>query len=362
MKLLEIEGKKLFKTVGIDVPRDILISKKSDMNKVFAPCIVKAQVLFGHRGQKGLVKKAQTVKEADDLINNYLSTKNVFGVVVENVVDVEREYYLSLMIDAGEKDVVGIFSSKGGMDIEKVAWKFPDNIIKFPIDKRKIQFALSKGVKNAKERKRLVALILTMYKLMKKVDAELIELNPLAVTKKRLVALDAKVVIDSKALYRQKQFVKHEHRELTGRELEAAHYGLHYVDLDGDMGIIGDGAGLVMATLDTCAHYGGKPANFLDVGGGAGEKRMFQAMRLVTSKKLKGLFINIFGGITLCDEIAHAIVKAKKKLRLRIPMVVRLAGTNVAKGVEILKQANVDIAPSMDVGIRRIIKKVKRGK
>src|SRR3989344_4531051 len=348
MKLLEFEGKQLFKRVGITIPKSILITSKNETKKIKTLCILKAQVLSGKRGKAGLIKKFTNAKQAQSFAKKLLKRKDVFGVLSEHIIPIKKEYYLSLMIDGIIKDVKCMFCARGGMDIEEVAKKHPKEILTFSISETsKI---------NVPERKVITQLIMKLYALMKKYDAELIELNPLAVTSKGLVAIDAKVTIDSKALYRHPEFQQFEHRELTGRELEAAHAGLHYVDLQGNIGIIGDGAGLVMATMDTLQHYKLKPANFMDVGGGAGEERMLKALHILSQKKLKCIFINIFGGITLCDDIARAIVSAKEKLKLKIPLVVRMAGTNVHEAKEILDKAQIHTVPTMLVGIKRVRK------
>jgi len=352
MKLLEHEGKTLFKKSGIKIPRGILISSVKELNKIKTPCILKAQVLSGKRGKSGLIKKFKKNETAQaKAFAKQLFKKKVFSILSEQLIPIQKEYYLSLMIDGIIKDVICIFSTKGGMDIEEVAEKYPTEIIKSNINKTE----LSKHLKlPTTEKQQIIKLIFQLHKLMQQYDAELVELNPLAITASGIVAVDSKVVIDNKALYRHPEFQPLEHRELTGRELEAAHLGLHYVDLDGNIGVIGDGAGLVMATLDVLAHYNMKPANFLDVGGGAGEERMINALKIITQKKLKCIFINIFGGITLCDDIAKAIVAARNKLKIKIPFVIRMSGTNVKEAEIILQKANIKTVPTMLDGIKKV--------
>lgn len=348
MKLLEFEGKQLFKKAGIKIPAGILIKSKKEIKKIKVPCILKAQVLSGKRGKAGLIKKfdKNQRRHAQIFAQKLFNTSGVFSVLCEQLIPIKKEYYLSLMINGIAKDITGIFCARGGMDIEEVAKKYPKEIIQFSLnDTSKIKVP---------EHQHIAQLVKKLQRLMLQSDAELIELNPLAITSKGLVAVDAKVTIDSKALYRHPEFQKYEHRELTGRELEAAHHGLHYVDLDGNVGIIGDGAGLVMATMDTLVHYKLKPANFMDVGGGAGEERMLHALKILMQKKLKCIFINIFGGITLCDDIARAIVAAKTKLKLKTPMVVRMAGTNVEQAEAILNQSNIHTVSTMLEGIRQV--------
>ncbi|HLD34220.1 MAG TPA: ATP-grasp domain-containing protein [Candidatus Nanoarchaeia archaeon] len=353
MKLLEVEGKALFKQSKIPIPKGILINSIKEINKIKTPCILKAQILSGKRGKAGLIKKfsKEEIAQAKAFAKQLFKNKEVFSVLSEQLIPIQKEYYLSLMIDGTIKDVICIFSKQGGMDIEEVSKQHPKEIIKFKITKTEI----SKHLKlPTAEKQQITKLIFQLHKLMQQYDAELVELNPLAITKNGIVAVDSKVVIDTKALYRHPEFQPFEHRELTGRELEAAHLGLHYVDLDGNIGVIGDGAGLVMATLDVLAHYKLKPANFLDVGGGAGEERMINALKIITQKKLKCIFVNIFGGITLCDDIARALVAAKEKLNVKIPFVVRMAGTNVKEAEIILNKANIKTVPTMLDGIKKV--------
>lgn len=340
VKLLEVEGKALFREAGISVPKGILISLSRDIKNIVAPCAVKAQVLHGKRGKEGLIKVFEETDDARKFAQQLLRHEGVFSVLVEEKVDILHEYYLSLMVDEQSRDVICIFSKRGGMDIEEVARKYPRAVVRFPVVK-------APAVVRPTVQK--------LYRLMKKVDAELIEINPLALTKKGLVALDAKVVIDNNALFRQQQFSGLEKRECTPRELEAARYGLHYVELEGNIGVIGDGAGLVMATLDSLKHAGGKAANFLDVGGGVNKKQMMKGIEIVMHKKVNGIFINLFGGVTPGEDVAEAIVLAKKRMQVRIPFVVRLNGVDKEESIQMLREAGIICVESMAEGVRRIV-------
>lgn len=351
IKLLEFEGKALFREAGICVPKGKIISSLRDLKKIVAPCAVKAQVLHGKRGKEGLIKICDNVKEAQEFARRLLRHEGVFSVLVEEKIDILHEYYLSLMIDGEERDVMGIFSRRGGMDIEDIAKKYPREIVRFRIEKKEIL----KKIK-VNEHATIAALVMKLYSLMKKVDAELIEINPLAVTKKGLVALDSKTIIDNNALFRQPRFVLLEKRERTKRELEAAKYGLHYVELEGNIGIIGDGAGLVMATLDSLKHAGGRAANFLDVGGGVDKKQMMKAIEIVLHKKVKSIFINLFGGVTPGEDVAEAIVLARRRARAKVHFVVRINGVDKEESVRMLQKAGIECVESMDDGVRRIIR------
>jgi succinyl-CoA synthetase beta subunit len=351
VKLLEHEGKALFREAGMRVPHGALVSSLRDLRKIAPPCAVKAQVLHGKRGKEGLIKVFEKTDGARAFARKLLLRPDVFGVLVEEKVEVLHEYYLSLMVDGEARDVVGVFSRRGGVDIEEVARKYPTEIVRFGIDRMEMLKKI-----NVREKKEVMGVVLKLYRLMKKVDAELIEINPLVVTRKGLVALDAKVVIDDNALYRQPQFVGLRKREYTPRELAAANAGLHYVELDGNIGVIGDGAGLVMATLDSLKHAGGKAANFLDVGGGVDRKQMMKGIEIVTSKKVRGIFINLFGGVTPGEDVAAAIVHAKKKTKAKVPLVVRLNGVDQAESLRLLHEAGIECVESMDDGVRRIVK------
>ncbi len=351
IKLLEFEGKALFREAGVHIPKGKVISSLRDLKRIVAPCVVKAQVLHGKRGKQGLIQIVHTSKEAKKIAKRFLSMKEVFSVLVEEKIDSLHEYYLSLMIDGEERDVVGIFSQYGGMDIEDIAKKYPREIVRFGIKKKEILKFI-----RVKEKKSILALVMKLYHLMRKTDAELIEINPLVVTRKGLVALDAKVVIDNNALFRQPRFAGLERREHTPRELAAAKYGLHYVELNGTIGVIGDGAGLVMATLDSLKHAGGKAANFLDVGGGVDKKQMVKAVDIVLHKKVRGIFINLFGGVTPGEDVAEAIVLARRRARAKVHFVVRINGVDKEESVRMLQKAGIECVESMDKGVRRIIR------
>jgi len=313
--------------------------------------VVKAQVLVGGRGKAGGVKICHNEEEAKEAAEKILSIEiketPVEKLLVYPAVDIKKEYYLGFVVNRTSRRIVVIASSEGGVDIEEVAEKFPEKIAKLEIDPLlglKSYQAVELGKKIGLEGKFLLSfseIALKLYKICEQYDAELIEINPLALSEEGFSAADAKLNVDDNALYRQ-QFEPKE--ECTELERIARKAGLSYVPLDGEIAIIGCGAGLVMASLDIIKKYGGKPANFLDVGGGANAENMKQALDIVTRQEgLKSIFINIFGGITRCDQIAEGIVEFAPK----IPISVRMMGTNEEKGKTILKQHGYSASDSM---------------
>jgi len=345
MKLKEYQGKELLQKYGIKTPDSFLITKPEQIKEVQGEVVIKAQVLHGGRGKLGLIQFA-TNKDAKEKAEQIFK-KGIKEILVEERIKPEKEYYLSITIDRSEKKPLLMFSAEGGIDIEDLALKNPEKIKKYCINE---EFS-PKEV--GKELNLEPMLIEKVYKIFKDYDAELVEINPLANTAKGLMALDAKVIIDDNALFRH-EFKKDE--TLTELERKAKEADLSYVELDGNIGVIGNGAGLVMATLDVVNYYKGKVANFLDVGGGADKAKMEKALELVLEKNPKGIFINIFGGITRCDEIAQGLVEYKKEHKLEIPIVVRMIGTNEKQAKEILKKNDIHFIDSMEEGAKKIVK------
>lgn len=352
MKLYEYEAKEIFSQVGIPIPDGAVITSPDELEGFSYPLVLKAQVLVGGRGKAGGVKIAETELEAKKAAEKILSIK-IKGIPVKKLlvypaVDIKKEYYLGLVVDRNSRRVVAIASSEGGVDIEEVADKSPEKIAKLEIDPLmglKSYHAMDLGKKiglKGKPLSQFTRIALQLYKICKMYDAELIEINPLALSDEGFSAVDAKLNVDDNALYRQKFEPKEE--EYTELERMAKKAGLSYVSLSGDIAIIGCGAGLVMASLDIIQKYGGTPANFLDVGGGANAENMKQALEIVTRQKgLKSIFINIFGGITRCDQIAEGIVEFSPK----IPISVRMMGTNEEQGKQILRENGYTAADSM---------------
>ena len=362
MKLHEYQAKELFRTYAIPVQHGVVIERPDQVPalQLRYPVVLKAQVLVGGRGKAGGIKLAQTPAEAKDraaaILGMSIKGETVRRLLVAEAVDIGAEYYLAIIVDRSSRVLVAIASSSGGIDIEDVARTAPEKIAKESID----PFLGFPGFQARGMGRRLglsgtllkdfVAIATALHRLCREVDAELTEINPLAVVGGRLLAVDAKVIIDDNAVFRHPDLPKNE--ELTALEQEAKSAGLSYVELDGDIAIIGNGAGLVMSTLDMVAHFGGAPANFLDIGGGASEENMRQAISIVTRKPgVRVLFVNIFGGITRCDDIARAIAATPPPL----PMVVRLTGTNEDEGRKILKSAGFDAFIDPEEAARRVV-------
>jgi succinyl-CoA synthetase beta subunit len=382
MNLHEYQSKRLFADYGIPVPKGI--PAKSPNAAVDAAkelggklWVVKAQVHAGGRGKAGGVKLAHTRDEvhkyADEMLGKQLVTHQsgpeglpVNVVYVEAGSDIDRELYLSMLVDREESRVAFIASAAGGMDIEKVAAETPEKIFTISIapdaglqdyQARQLAFGLEL---DKTQMRQFGNLIKRMYKLFLECDASLVEVNPLIVTKGGdVVALDAKINIDGNALYRHPNLV--DLRDITQedeKEREAAAHDLNYVSLDGDIACMVNGAGLAMATMDLIKLHGGDPANFLDVGGGATKERVAEAFKLILSNKnVAAILVNIFGGIVRCDLIAEGIISAVKEVGVSVPVVVRLEGTNVDKGRELLAGSGLDIiaADSLTDAARKVV-------
>jgi len=348
MKLKEYQGKEIFHKFGIRIPDSFLITDSEQIKEIKGEKVLKAQVLHGKRGKSGLIQFAdeKNIKEkAEEMLK-----KDVKEILVEEKLKYEKEYYLSITIDRTEKKAKLIFSSEGGMEIEELADKNPEKIKKYPIDE-------NISLKDIAKETGIDKIILEkLLRIFNECDAELVEINPLCSTEKGFVALDSKIIIDDNALYRQ-EFKKDE--GLTDIEKKAKEHGLNYVELKGNIGVIGNGAGLVMSTLDVIKYFNGEVSNFLDIGGGADKEKMEKAIELVLIKNPKGIFINIFGGITRCDDIAEGIVAYKKKNDLSIPMVIRMIGTNEEKAKDILEKNNIHFIDSMEKGAKKIVELVK---
>lgn len=340
--------------------------------------VVKAQVLMGGRGKAGGVKLFDNSEEAatfaGELIGKRLvSVQNPAGMVVEKVlvgelVDIAEEYYLSVLLDRGERKLVVMISKEGGMEIEEVAEKHPEAIVRLHVDPAwgldpfEVRAAVSAAKIPAAAQRQMVSMILQLVKAYEESDADMIEINPVALTPEgKLVAADAKVSIDENALYRHPEY--DETKEDSAEdpiEAEASRRGIAYVRLGGDIGIMGNGAGLVMCSLDEVNRAGGRPANFLDVGGGASAERVKACVDLLMmDENVKGLLINIFGGITRCDEVAKGILAAFDEMEITIPVVARIEGTAAEEGLAILATSDKVVgASTMQEAARKIVELV----
>ena len=385
MNIHEHQAKELFDGYDIPVSKGSVAYEKSQINvavgKVKGPIwVVKAQIHAGGRGKGGGVKvvssKEEAVNEAEKMFGMNLITpqtgpagKEVKRIYIENGSDIKKELYLSCLLDRATSKVAFIVSKMGGMDIEAVAKDTPENITTVQIEpsigvtENDIN-TISKAFELKKDLEgQLSDLIKNMYKFFLEKDASLVEVNPLIITETdKLLCLDAKVNFDDNALYRHPEIEDlRDENEEDEYEREASKYDLAYIKLDGNIGCMVNGAGLAMASLDIIKMYGGEPANFLDVGGGASKEKVSSAFKIILSDKgVKGILVNIFGGIMRCDIIAEGIVAAAKELEISVPLVVRLEGTNVDEGKKILDNSSIEIisANDLDDAAKKIVKLV----
>ena len=385
MNIHEHQAKELFDGYDIPVSKGSVAFEKSQVNeavgKVKGPIwVVKAQIHAGGRGKGGGVKvvssKEEAVNEAEKMFGMNLITpqtgpagKEVKRIYIENGSDIKKELYLSCLLDRATSKVAFIVSKMGGMDIEAVAKDTPENITTVQIEpsigvtENDIN-TISKAFELKKDLEgQLSDLIKNMYKFFLEKDASLVEVNPLIITETdKLLCLDAKVNFDDNALYRHPEIEElRDENEEDEYEREASKFDLAYIKLDGNIGCMVNGAGLAMASLDIIKMYGGEPANFLDVGGGASKEKVSSAFKIILSDKgVKGILVNIFGGIMRCDIIAEGIVAAAKELEISVPLVVRLEGTNVDEGKKILDNSSIEIisANDLDDAAKKIVKLV----
>ena len=386
MNIHEFQAKEILKRFGVSVPRGIVATTPDEAKSAAQSLgdgvsVVKAQIHAGGRGKGGGVKVVRSPDEAAakarDMLGKNLVThqtgpegRQVRRVLVEQGVNIERELYLAMVLDRAQSRVTVICSSEGGVEIEEVATKHPEKILKETIDPviglapfqcRRLAFAL--GIPPELTGK-AVAVMQGLYRAFDECDASLAEINPLIVTREgQVMALDAKMNFDSNAFFRQKEIVAlRDLDEEDPREVEASKYDLSYISLDGNIACMVNGAGLAMATMDIIKLCGGEPANFLDVGGGANKEKVAQAFRiLLADARVRGVLINIFGGIMRCDVLAQGVVDAARELDVRVPLVVRMEGTNVEIGKKILADSGLAIisAETMADAAEKIVKAVK---
>ncbi len=374
MNLFEYQGKDLYKKYSINTPKSIYINSMSDLTEnhdLNFPLVVKAQVQVGGRGKAGGIKLAKNKQELEEHINSILGMDikghKVQSLLIEEASEILSEYYISFTLDRSEKKYLMMLSSKGGMDIEEVAENSPEDLIKIHIspslglDSNMINQAIKDAKLNLDYIDELHEIIYKLYTLFTEGDCDLVEVNPLAITKQGVTALDSKVSLDMNAIYRHEEFIKYEEEiPIPESEKFAKSKGLNFIKLDGSVGIIGNGAGLVMSTLDVVAEHGGKAANFCDIGGGAKAETVTAALEVLESEKeVTSVLINIFGGITRCDLVAEGIVEATNGKELKWPLVVRLDGTNSKEGLEILSKnlnEKIIISESMDDAAKAAVK------
>ena len=366
MDLFEYQGKSLYKNYDISHPKSSLVKDLKQLEEVSGlsyPVVVKAQVQVGGRGKAGGIKVANNQEELDKIANEIygmdIKGHKVLVLLIEEASEILEEYYISFTLDRSEKKYLMMLSSKGGMDIEQVAKDNPSDLIKLHIspsdglNEKDLNDSIIQANLNQDYKTELAEIIIKLYKLFQEGDCDLVEVNPLAITSEGVMALDSKVALDMNAKF------KHENFELLEDEIPipeeekfAKEKGLNFIKLDGSVGIIGNGAGLVMSTLDVVAEHGGSASNFLDIGGGAKSETVSAALEVLeTDPNVKSVLINIFGGITRCDLVAEGIVEATNGKELKWPIVIRLDGTNSREGLKILKNNpndNIFISENMD--------------
>jgi succinyl-CoA synthetase beta subunit len=387
MNVHEYQAKELLKKYGVAVPRGIVARTPDEAYQAAkelatAPVVVKAQIHAGGRGKAGGVKLAQTPEEAREIAARMLGSKlvthqtgpegrEVRTLLIEEGLPIEQEFYLGIVLDRAIGRPVFMASAAGGMEIEEVAAHSPEKILKETIDPaigfrpfqaRKLAFGLELPTELINQ---AVKFMLALYNAYEQLDASLVEINPFLLTKdKRLIALDAKVNFDDNALFRHPDYA--ELRDLNEEEpleIEASKYDLNYIKLDGDIACMVNGAGLAMATMDIIKLAGGEPANFLDVGGGASQERVEAAFRiLLADENVRAVLINIFGGIVRCDMVARGVVEAARKTGVKVPVVVRLQGTNVEEGQRVLRESglNFTVADGMKDAAEKVVALARR--
>ena len=376
MKLHEYQAKDIFKKSGIPIPNGQLITEANQASEAIQsingpPWVIKAQIHAGGRGKAGGVKvendPTKVVTTAESILGKPLMTKQagpdgvvVHQLLIEEGIDIEREFYLSMVIDRATASPTMIFSQAGGMEIEEVAATSPELILKehvdpavgwMPFQARNFIYKLDPPLLPDTARG-LMSVMASVYKIFLANDCSLVEINPLVITGEgRVVALDAKITIDDNALFRQKELLElDDPREKDPLELMAENYNLNYIRLDGNIGAMVNGAGLAMATMDVIKLAGAEPANFLDVGGGASEEMITRGLEIILKdSRVKAILINIFGGILRCDVLARGVLAAAKKTSISVPLIVRLEGTNVEEGRAILKDSDLKFLVAKDL-------------
>ena len=386
MNIHEHQAKEILREFGAPVSNGIVILSSSDIKNQIQRLkskefVVKAQIHAGGRGKAGGVKLVKNIADLEDeakkMMGKTLIThqtgpqgKEVKRIYIEEASDIFKEFYLSCLVDRESSKIAFISSTEGGMDIEKIAIENPEKIITTKIDlndkgPNNLQIEKVISMFNFSKSQKEVAsqLIKSLYRILIEKDASLIDINPLIITKtNQIICLDAKMTFDDNAVFRRPEILKlRDLNEEEPAEIEASKYDLAYIKLNGSIGCMVNGAGLAMATMDIIKLYGKEPANFLDVGGGANKEKVIAAFKLILAdKNVKGILINIFGGIMRCDVLAQGVVEAARQINLSVPLVVRLAGTNFKEGKEILDKSNLKILSAVDLNdaAKKIVKAI----
>jgi succinyl-CoA synthetase beta subunit len=374
MKLFEFEAKNILTEYGIPTPRGHVAGKPAEAEaiaiEIGKPVALKSQILVSGRGKAGGIMFADNAAEArkiaSNLIGSTIKESVVESLLVEEKIEIAEQFYASVAIDRQARTYIVLASVSGGVDIEEVAQTSPEKISRHWVDPM-VGFSESEATKmisafsiNKDDLTKFASIISTLYKVATDCDAELVEINPLAkAASGEFIAADARIIVDDNALFRHPEFQDRPSLTVddTPREAEARQHKLAYVDLSGDIGIIGNGAGLVMATLDLVHLFGGKPANFLDIGGGAQAEIIKRGVTLVMSKpEVKAVLINILGGITRCDIVAQGIIEALNESAIKKPIAVRMIGTNEEEGTQMLRQAGIHAYPNMEQAVKQVLK------
>ncbi|MDD4051695.1 MAG: ADP-forming succinate--CoA ligase subunit beta [candidate division Zixibacteria bacterium] len=373
MKIHEYQAKEIFRAAGIPVPPGRVAATVQEAvqiaDEIARPVMVKAQVHVGGRGKAGGIKYAENLEAAkiwaQRILGMDIKGLTVKKVLVTEATEIATETYLGIILDRVTKKPVIMISGAGGIDIEEVAAKTPEKIHKLTVDPqlgllpyqaRTLAFKVFRDISLVRQ---VTDIIMKLYDVYWKVDASLVEINPLVTTPiNQVIALDAKINIDDNGLYRHPEIEAMRDPDAENpAEVEAREAGLSFIKLDGNIGCIVNGAGLAMATMDLVKHYGGEPANFLDIGGSSNPEKVLTAMRIILREPgIRAVLINIFGGITRCDDVATGIVAAFRELHPTIPVVVRLTGTNEAAARKILKEVQLETAPTLDAVVQTAIK------
>jgi len=374
MKLYEYQGKELFAKAGIPVPQGKTVKTLEELEEIKGSfgekLVLKAQVHVGGRGKAGGIKVTSpenAIEEAKKILGKELKGLMVRTLLVEKAIDIEKEFYLGIIQDRAKKGITMMASSMGGIDIEQVAAEHPDKIIKVTVDPvfgikdfHVKELVYGAGFP-AELRAKAADFVKKLYKVYVENDCSLAEINPLVITKQGdVLAADSKVDMDDNADFRHLEWESM--RDLDDKdklELEAKSNGLSYIELEGDIGCVVNGAGLAMATMDVIKYFGGQPANFLDIGGSSNPEKVMVAMNILTQKPIKAILFNIFGGITRCDDIAKGLIMAFDKLDIKVPVFIRLTGTNQDIAKEIMEKAGYKVNSSMEVVIKEVTDYVK---
>jgi succinyl-CoA synthetase beta subunit len=377
MNIHEYQAKDLFARFQIPVPQKTLCTTVEEVQqavgRLAGSAVIKAQVLTGGRGKAGGIQIVRTADEAKDaaarILGMTIKGLPVDRVLVAEAIEIERECYMGLTTDRNSRSLALMLSGEGGVEIEEVARTAPDKIVKCPVDPsvglfdfqaRNLALALFNDIALVRK---AVAIVQKLYRCYVAIDASLAEINPLVITPEReLIALDAKINLDDNALYRHPDLAAlREPTAAEQKELDARQKGLSYIKLDGDIGCMVNGAGLAMATMDVIKLYGGQPANFLDIGGSSNPQKVVDAMNILLSDtNVKVVLINIFGGITRCDDVAHGLLTAMEQLQIERPIVVRLTGTNEAAGHALLQDSELTVVTSMREAARQAIAAIQK--